>query len=114
MTRACTTREDPECRSSRPAPFRGAALGLLLLSVACGSAEPVAVPSFETNTTQVPIGGPVEATLTFSVLPGAVFEEDYRVLLHFLSDDGELMWVADHDPPRPTTDWQPGGTVEYT
>ena len=87
---------------------------MLLLSVACGSAEPVAVPSFETNTTQVPIGGPVEATLTFSVLPGAVFEDDYRVLLHFLSDDGELMWVADHDPPRPTTEWQPGGTVEYT
>ncbi len=51
--------------------------------------------------------------MTFSVLPGAVFEEDYRVFLHFLSEDGELMWVADHYPPRPTTDWQPGGTVEY-
>ena len=93
----------------------GAALALLLVSVACsGSAEPVAVPMFEVNTTHVPIGSPVEATFTFSVLPGAVFDEDYRVLLHFLSDDGELMWGADHDPPRPTIEWKPGGTVEYT
>ena len=69
---------------------------------------------FEVNTTHVPIGSPVEATFTFSVLPGAVFDEDYRVLLHFLSDDGELMWGADHDPPRPTIEWKPGGTVEYT
>ena len=52
--------------------------------------------------------------MTFSVLPSAVFDEDYRVLLHFLSDDGELMWAADHYPPRPTTEWKPGGTIEYT
>jgi len=113
MKAACGTRADPEC----PHPLRRAALVLLLVSVACsgaGSADPVAVPSFEVNTTRVPIGSPVEATLTFSVLPSAVFDEDYRVLLHFLSDDGELMWAADHYPPRPTTEWKPGGTIEYT
>lgn len=97
--------------------LRGAALGVLLVWVACsgpGSAEPVAVPSFEVNTTQVSIGSPLEATITFFVLPNAVFEEDYRVFLHFVSDDGELIWAADHDPPRPTTEWKPGGTIEYT
>ena len=52
--------------------------------------------------------------MTFSVLPNAVFDEDYRVFLHFLSEDGELLWAADHDPPRPTTEWKPGGTVAYT
>ncbi len=99
------------------APPAGAALGLLLVSVACsgsGSAEPVAVPSFEVKTPQVPIGSPFEATLTFSVLSNAVFNEEYRVFLHFLSDDGTLMWTADHDPPRPTTEWRPGGTIAYT
>ena len=97
--------------------LRGAALGLVLVSVACsgpGAAEPVAVPLFEVNTPQVTIGSPVEITLTFSVLPNAVFDEDYRVFLHFRSEDGELLWAADHYPPRPTTEWKPGGTIEYT
>ena len=98
-------------------PLRAAALGVLLASVVCsspGSTEPVAVPSFELNMTHVPIGSPIEATFTFFVLPNAVIDEDYRVFLHFLSDDGELIWAADHDPPRPTTEWKPGGTIEYT
>ena len=98
-------------------PLRGTALGVLLASVVCsspGSTEPVAVPSFELNMTHVPIGSPIEATFTFFVLPNAVIDEDYRVFLHFLSDDGELIWAADHDPPRPTTEWKPGGTIEYT
>ena len=98
-------------------PRRGAALGVLLVAVACsgpGSIEPVAVPSFEVNTTHVPIGSPFEITLTFSVLPNAVFDEDYRVFLHFRNDAGELMWTADHYPPRPTTEWKPGSTIEYT
>ena len=99
------------------APLRGAALGLLLTSLACsgpGSAEPMAVPSFEVETSHVPIGSPVEATLTFTVLPNAVFDEDYRVFVHFLSDDGEVMWTADHYPPIPTTEWESGVTIEYT
>ena len=98
-------------------PLRGAALGALLVSVACsgpGSVTPVAVPSFEVTTTHVPLGSPVEATLTFSVLPNAAFDEDYRVFLHFLNDVGELMWAADHEPPRPTTEWKPGDRIEYT
>jgi hypothetical protein len=61
----------------------------------------------------VPIGSLVEATLTFSVLPDAVFQEDYLVFLHFLSDDGEVMWTADHYPPSPTSEWKPGATIEY-
>ena len=52
--------------------------------------------------------------MTFAVLPNAVFDEDYRVFLHFLSDEAELMWAADHDPPRPTTEWTPGDPIEYT
>ena len=60
------------------------------------------------------MGSPVEATLTFSVHPHAVFDEDYRVFLHFLNEDGELLWATDHDPPRQTTERKPGSTIEYT
>lgn len=98
-------------------PLRGAALGLLLGFTACsgsGSGEPVAVASFEVDTTHAPIGSLIEATFTFSVLPNAVFDEDYRVFLHVLNDAGELMWTDDHFPPRPTTQWEPGDTIEYT
>ena len=107
----------PRVHSLVTALFGRAALSLLLVAVACagpGPAEPVAVPSFEVKTPHVSIGSPVQATLTFSVLPNAVFDEEYRVFLHFLRDDGTLMWAADHAPPRPTTEWRPGDTIEYT
>jgi hypothetical protein len=44
----------------------------------------------------------------------AKFSEDYRVMLHVVDADEELMWTDDHDPPTPTTQWQPGQTIEYT
>lgn len=62
----------------------------------------------------MPLGSPIEATFTFVVLPNAAFDEDYHVFLHFVNNDGELIWTADHAPPRPTTEWKPGGTIEYT
>ena len=89
-------------------------LNLLLASIACTGPEPVAVPSFQVAQTRVPIGTPVEATVTFAVLPNASFDEDYRVFLHFLSNDDDLLWATDHFPSRPTTEWRPGGTIEYT
>ena len=39
---------------------------------------------------------------------------DYRVIVHFLDADEELMWTDDHNPAMPTTQWKPGQTVEYT
>ena len=97
--------------------FRGAALSMLLGFTACSGsspAEPVAAVSLEIDTTHAPAGSLIEATFTFSVLPNAVFDEDYRVFLHVLNGDGELMWTDDHDPPKSTTQWEPGDTVEYT
>jgi hypothetical protein len=35
-------------------------------------------------------------------------------MVHFLDADEELMWTDDHDPPTPTSKWQPGQTIEYT
>ena len=41
-------------------------------------------------------------------------QENYRVMVHFLDADDELMWTDDHQPPVPTTQWKPGQTIEYT
>jgi len=87
---------------------------LLHLSVACSGQGPVAVPSVEIDPVQVVSGSPVQVTLTFSVLPTAGFDEDHLVFLHFLNSNGELMWTVDHYPPRPTSQWQPGDTIQYT
>ena len=64
---------------------------------------------------RVPLGSPVEVTYKFQVAPNApAFEENYRVMVHFLDADEELMWADDHDPPVPSTQWKPGQTIEYT
>jgi len=35
-------------------------------------------------------------------------------MLHVVDTDEELMWTDDHNPPKPTSAWKPGETVEYT
>lgn len=82
------------------------------------SGEPaVAEPHFSINPTRVPLGSPVELTYRFEVASeavDAVRAADYRVFVHFLDSDGELMWTDDHRPEPPTTEWKPGDTIEYT
>lgn len=77
-------------------------------------APPVATPSVTFAKSRVPLGSPVDATFRFEVAPDARIEGDYRVLVHFLDIDGELMWADDHDPPVPTSQWTSGQVVEYT
>lgn len=97
---------------------------LLLMAVfatsmaACGrstdTAAALATPSVSVNHTRVPLGSPIEVTYRFQVAPSARFDKDYRVLVHFLDADDELMWTDDHMPPQPTSTWKPGQTVEYS
>jgi hypothetical protein len=98
-------------------------LGLVLLSTSGGAAcrrqdpdaPPVATPSFHVKQTRVPLGSPVEVTYKFVVAKDAPkIGENYRVFVHFLDSDKERMWTDDHDLPVPTTQWQPGQTIEYT
>lgn len=94
-------------------------VGLVVLgvvgSIGCGRAErPVASPSATTNRQRAPLGSPVEITYRFQVPPDAAIDGDYRVLVHFVDSDDELMWTDDHDPPTPTSQWKPGQTIEYT
>ena len=101
--------------------FRDTSLLWCLLSslgsVACGlvdSTPPVATPAVGLNRTRVALGGPVEMSYRFTVAADAPpFADDFRVFVHFLDADGELMFSDDHDPPEPTTSWQPGQQIDY-
>ena len=91
---------------------------LAAVAVGCGGAAdtsaPLATPAVSVNHTRVPLGSPIEVTYKFQVAPSAKFDRDYRVLVHFLDADDELMWTDDHVPPQPTSSWKPGQTIEYT
>ena len=98
--------------------------GLILVAVlavavsSCGAksdtASPMAAASVSLNHTRISLGSPLEVTYRFQVAPSAQFGKDYRVLVHFLDADEELMWTDDHTPPIPTSTWKAGQTVEYT
>lgn len=96
-------------------------LVVLMMAVAmagCGkkadTAAPVATPTVTLNHARVPLGSPIDVTYKFQVAPSATFAKDYRVMVHFLDADDELMWTDDHNPPIATSTWKPGQTVEYT
>ena len=74
----------------------------------------LATPSFSTNHPRAPLGSPMEVTYRFAVAPGAHLDQNYRVMVHFLDADDQLMWTDDHNPPTPTTQWKPNQTIEYT
>jgi hypothetical protein len=76
---------------------------------------PVASPSITASHERAPLGSPVDITYRFVVSAEAPrLDQNYRVLVHFLDADEEMMWTDDHDPPVPTTQWKAGDTIEYT
>lgn len=98
----------------------GAALvaSALVFSPACRKKEapspPVATPSVAINHDRAAIGSPIEITYKFVVARDAKFDMDYRVMVHVVDTDEELMWTDDHNPPTPTSHWKPGQTIQYT
>jgi hypothetical protein len=93
------------------------ALLLAALAPACArvdEAPPVATPSLVLSQRDAPIGSPIEMTYRFAVAADApAFADDYWVFVHFIDNNGELMWTDDHQPPTPTRQWNPGATIEY-
>jgi hypothetical protein len=92
-------------------------LVLATVAVGCGKTAnqpPVATPSVVVSHPRVPLGSPLDVTYEFKVASDApAFTEDYRVFVHFVDADQELMWTDDHFPPTPTTQWKPGQTIKY-
>ena len=53
--------------------------------------------------------------MTYRFQPtSAVPSGNYRVFVHVLDADEELMWTDDHLPPSQPGEWQPGQKIEYT
>ena len=90
----------------------------LLPATACGggaSGSPVARVNLQLDRTSVPVGGPLEMTFRFDVLPDLVpMTDDYTVFAHVLDNNGERIWSDDHRPATPTSEWEPGQTIWYT
>jgi len=97
------------------------ALSLLLTSTivtACRRKEPAAPPvaraTITLNRDKAPLGSPLDMTYKFVVANDARFDEDYKVMVHVVDSDDQMIFAFDHMPPVPTTEWKPGQTVEYT
>jgi hypothetical protein len=106
-------------RPFRPLVLCVSALALVTpMTSGCGGSEPalppVATPTISLSHDSAPAASPLEITYRFAVASDARFDQDYRVLVHVVDSDEELMWTDDHNPPVPTTRWKPGETIEYT
>jgi len=75
---------------------------------------PVATPNVTFSKERIAIGSPVKVTYRFQVAANAKFDGDYWVFVHVLNPQGELLWNDDHLPSKPTSQWMPGQTIEYT
>ena len=60
---------------------------------------PVATPSIRVNHHRAAAGSPIDLTYTFVVAKRREDPGDYRVMLHVVDTDEELMWTDDHNPP---------------
>jgi hypothetical protein len=77
-------------------------------------APPVATPSLTLSHDKAPLGSPLDIHYKFVVANDAKFPEDYRVMVHVVDADEQMIFAFDHNPPVPTTQWKPGQTIEYT
>jgi len=59
-------------------------------------------------------GSPVDMTYRFHVAGEPPASGQYRVFVHAVDADEELMWTDDHEPPIRPNAWKAGQKVEYT
>jgi len=71
-------------------------------------------PTVTLSRQKVVLGTPVDMTYKFVVANDAKFAANYHVMVHFGDRDDQLLFTDDHDPPKPTSQWKPGETIEYT
>src|ERR1043166_580657 len=93
------------------------AVALVLVVPACrrkaAAAPPVATASVTLNRSKAPLGSPIDITYRFVVANDAKLAEDYRVMVHVVNSDNQMMFTFDHTPPVPTSQWKPGQSIEY-
>ena len=95
---------------------RIAATVLLLACAACGDpGEPVASVTVGVDRDEIPRGRHVLVGYRFDVFRElGTRDGQYRVFVHFLTDEEAVIWQDDHSPPVPISQWRAGETVEYT
>ena len=88
---------------------------MLLAGASCTERiEPVAAIEMDIRRDSAAHGSVIDMALSMTVLPAfEPLDHDYRVFVHFLDADGNLLWTDDHDPPIPSSSWQTGQTVSY-
>ena len=109
----------PHRRARRAVSFGAVAIILpAALSAACRSkATPVPLVATATVTLardKAPLGSPIDMTYRFVAANDAHFAEDYKVMVHVVDNDEQMIFAFDHVPPTPTSQWKPGETIEYT
>jgi hypothetical protein len=63
---------------------------------------------------RVAVGSPLDLTYRFEVARDADISGDFKVFVHAIGSDGQMLWADDHEPVTPTSRWKPGETIEYT
>jgi hypothetical protein len=85
-------------------------------AVSCNSGEDtapaVATAEVELSRSRIAQGSPVDITYRFEPVAASP-SGNYRVFVHIVDADEELMWTDDHVPPTSPSDWQPGRAIEY-
>ena len=112
----------PHRLARRAVPFSALAIILTAALVsACRHKEtpppPVATATLTLAREKAPLGSPIDMTYRFVVAPEsnvAHFAEDYKVMVHVVDTDDQMIFAFDHMPPTPTSQWKPGQTIEYT
>jgi len=62
----------------------------------------------------MPVGSPFDIGYTWT--PAADFQppaDDYKIFVHFVDPDGNIVEQDDHYPPVPTSQWKAGEPVSY-
>lgn len=87
----------------------------LSLSLNACRGESVAItPSFEVNKYRASVGSPLELVYRFEMAAeGNPIFADYKVFVHFVDAEGELLFTDDHEPSPPSSAWELGSTIEY-
>lgn len=99
--------------------FRSLVLALTVCSAAsCSQGEDtspaVATAEVTVARQRVAQGSPVDVTYRFQAAGAATSSGPFRVFVHVVDADEELMWTDDHEPPAQPNSWQPGQKIEYT
>lgn len=71
-------------------------------------------PEVKLSDTEPHLGYPLEISYQWMIGPRVTpLQKDYTVFVHFLDQEGKLLFTDDHTPPLPTSQWESGGRVEY-